>query len=237
MNKTEIEVLILAGGFGTRLRSVVSDLPKPMVHVANYPFVEFVLKYLKEQGFTHFCFLTGFMSEKVESYFKDGAHLDVSIRYSVEESPLGTGGSVKKAIQSSSKNFFLIVNGDTLFLFNTEDLLSTSKVFSMALCRVPDVSRYGEVILENGIVTYFKEKSEELRGGDINSGIYFTSRKIIDFMPSMEAFSLEKDVFPRLVTQCEIQGVQAEVPFLDIGVPEDFYRAPSFIKQHLQRFV
>jgi D-glycero-alpha-D-manno-heptose 1-phosphate guanylyltransferase len=230
-NLSNIEVLVLVGGLGNRLRSVVSDVPKPMVRVDNKPFVEYLVKYLSNLGFKKICFLTGHLSEKVSDYFGDGSKMGLSIRYSVEDFPLGTGGCVKMAIGTSQFEEYLILNGDTFFAINPTEIFQSKEILSMALCHVDDISRYGEVILSKNVVSEFREKQALKHAGYINSGMYYTDRKILDYMPVGESFSLEKDVFPGLVKKHEIAGHIFKAPFLDIGIPEDFYKAESLIKE------
>lgn len=228
----QIEVLILTGGFGTRLRSVVNSLPKPMAPVNGRPFVEYILQMLIRQGFKNYCFLAGYLSDEVIRHFQDGQRFGVQIRYSVEDAPLGTGGSVKKGIESSDFSHFLILNGDSFFGIDYTKLLNAEGV-SMALSFVHDISRYGGVVLKNGFVEKFQEKSPEKDPGYINAGAYFMTKDMLKEMPETAQFSLEKDFFSKVAGQHQLRGFVFQGPFLDIGIPEDYQRAGQFLSQHL----
>jgi len=231
----DYEVLILAGGKGTRLQSVVSDLPKPMAPIAGRPFLEYQVKFLKNNGFHNFCFLTGFKAKCVEDYFEDGSKWGVEIRYSVEEEPLGTGGAIKLAMVTSTFEKFICLNGDSLFTCDLNEFLNnaSSNVTSIALKQMHDFDRYGVVKTnEQGDVLSFEEKKHQLEGW-INSGIYCFDRSLNSRIP--EGFvSLESEVFPLLSQDQSLKAVKLEGEFIDIGIPEDYNIGQNLIPEWIK---
>ena len=231
----EIPVLVLVGGKGTRLASVVSDVPKPMAPIDGKPFLDFVLSYLKEFGFQKMILLTGHKSEVIREYFSDGKRLGLDISYSHEDQPLGTGGALRKAILPRTESHYLILNGDTFYNINYQKFISLcNSPVNMALHRVSSPERYGTVRLDSEQkVTAFLEKNSALRVGDINAGIYLINRDIVFDIP--EGFvSLESDVFPKLVEKRQVRGIAMTGEFIDIGIPEDYMRAKIEIPRWIE---
>lgn len=228
-------VLILSGGFGTRLREVVSDVPKPMAPIVDKPFLYYVVELLKRSDFKDICFLTGYKSEVITSYFADGDSLDISCCYSHEDEPLGTGGAIKKAIDSNPGfDNYLVLNGDTIFNIDFKDFVekSSDENISMALASVDDPSRYGSVALDGDKVVKFIEKGSEAFTGLINGGIYLVPNSMKDKLRN-GAHSIESDVFPDLVSEGSITGIPYNSFFLDIGIPDDFRKGQKLIPELL----
>jgi D-glycero-alpha-D-manno-heptose 1-phosphate guanylyltransferase len=228
--------VILAGGFGTRLRNVISDLPKPMAPVNGKPFLEYLLLYLHKYGIKHAVLSTGHLSEKIVSHFGNEFQ-GMKISYSHEESPLGTGGAVKLALSSCEDDEVLVMNGDSFFevdAFRFYELHHESKAdVSLALRSVDDASRYGKILIDsdNRIID-FKEKSDQSSPGRINGGIYLIRRKIfLDNTPETVSFSIEKDFFEKKCRQLMIKGFEFNGWFIDIGIPEDYNRAQNEFKK------
>src|SRR5665213_489998 len=139
-------VLILAGGLGTRLASVVKDIPKPMALVAGKPFLEYHIEFLRKQGFTDFTLLTGHLSNVIEKHFGDGQKFGVKISYSVETEPLGTGGAIRQAMEINESQNFLALNGDCLFTADFKRFVNSGNAhLSIAVKYTKDLSRYGSV--------------------------------------------------------------------------------------------
>lgn len=220
--------IILAGGFGTRLQSVVSDLPKPMADIGGKPFLQYLLIYLKSFGIKRVILCTGYLHEKVEAHFGSN-FLGIEIIYSREESPLGTGGAIKKAMKHVEGNCF-ILNGDSFFEIDLRALSSfheTSNAdFTFGLKQMSEFDRYGTVVLELDSIVAFKEKTY-MRSGLINSGVYVTSSKIFSTLKLPDSFSLEKDFLEKQIGSMNIMGMISEGYFIDIGIPEDYERAIS----------
>ncbi len=232
MDEKNIEVFILCGGKGTRLRSVVSDVPKPLAEVGGYPFLHWVLKKLSLNGFSKVKLLTGYKHEHIESFCGKGDKWGLTFTYSIESSPLGTGGALKKAINESSGDQILIVNGDTYLDIDYAQFMKKSKreaVINMALVKVDNSGRYGAVeLLPSGQISSFKEKNDSLKPSLINAGVYMINRKLLKF-PSMDIFSFEEEVLRKEVSFGRVYGASYECGFIDIGIPADFEKAQTYI--------
>ena len=235
-----MQIVILAGGLGTRLRKVVRDVPKPMAPVNGKPFLEYIIKLIKENGYKDILMLVGYKSEKIKEYFKDGSEFGVSIKYSVEKEHLGTGGAIFNAWNHLEEEFILI-NGDTFFDIEYDllvDFVRETKANGVVVLRYSrDLKRYGLVeIDDNYNVEKFVEKtavSEDKVDGFINGGIYYFRKKI--FEPYYNGWnknrfvSLEKGILPKIVISKKLKGLPMCGKFIDIGIPEDYERAQKEI--------
>lgn len=227
------EAIILAGGFGTRLRSVVSNVPKPMAPVAGRPFLAYVLDRLKGQGYEHVVLATGYLHEKVEEYFSKDYN-GLAIDYARELSPLGTGGAIVNALQHCSEDFITVLNGDTMFDIDHDELCRRADEWQASLTAVlrwvPDAGRYGSVEVDsNGLITAFREKDPATGSGMINGGIYRLQRSLLDGYAVGEQFSFEKEVLQPLGKP--FRAYAADGYFIDIGIPEDYQRAQTELPQ------
>ena len=196
------EAMLLVGGKGTRLRSVVGDRPKPMAIVAGRPFVEWVVITLRSAGVRRITMCTGYMRTAVEAHFMSGGPWDVEIDYSWESSPLGTAGAVRKrSCAGSSLAGFLVLNGDSYcevdFGRLAEQHHAHDAAATICLTRVDDGSRYGSVTIdEEGMIRSFQEKSTEGGPGLVNAGVYVLDRDAAESIPEGRAVSLETEFFP-----------------------------------------
>ena len=229
MTRTE-EAIVLAGGFGTRLRSVVDDVPKPLAPVAGRPFLAWLLDNLADGGLRRCILATGYMADKIEA--RIGARWkNMDIIYSVESKPLGTGGAIRKACDLLSGEETHVLNGDTYLRYSLaafqQDVVDNRASLGMALTWVPNVARYGAVDCVDGMVVAFSEKGAD-GPGFINAGSYFLTCEAISRLPQSESFSFEQDFLRSLVSAGEVCAHSATEGFIDIGVPEDYERA-----QHL----
>lgn len=223
------EAIILAGGFGTRLQSVVSDVPKPMAPVAGRPFLTYLLDRLRKQGYTHIVLATGYLHEKVEEFFGHEYH-DVAIDYARELSPLGTGGAIVNALQYCHEEAVTVLNGDTLFDIDHERLCHFAEEkatpLAIVLRQVPDAGRYGSVEIDKGgRITTFKEKNSEAGSGLINGGIYRIQRSLLDGFSLGEKFSFEQELMQQRYRDEHYYAYADGAYFIDIGIPEDYSRA------------
>ncbi len=232
-----MKVFILAGGFGTRLSHIVKDAPKPMAPIQGRPFLKYLIDYLGKQGFNDIILLTGYKGDIIENYFLDGRSFGVQIKYSRETDPLGTGGAVKKAAERFCPNEdFIVINGDTYFDAGIKYLMDyhhlSNSLISMALKYKSDVKRYGSVKLSGNRVIEFVEKRSDLDDGFINGGIYVLSHRAISYFNKQGILSLENEVLPGIMKNSEeiISGIPFGGRFIDIGVPEDYYRADKVLE-------
>ncbi len=220
--------IILAGGLGTRLRSVVADLPKCMAPVSGKPFLHFVIEHLLSQGIDAFVFAVGYKSEMIIEYLND-QYPHLNKQFSIEVEPLGTGGAVKQACSLVTEENVLILNGDTLFKIDVEWILdfhsSNNADCTLSLKSMNDFDRYGVVHLnEDGSIASFKEK-QFFDWGLINGGVY--ALNVARFKPEdlPQKFSFEKDYLEGYFEKRKMYGLIQDEYFIDIGIPEDFERA------------
>ena len=235
----DIEAVVLVGGKGTRLKSVVSDRPKPMAEIAGKPFLEWILLGLQERGVTRVVLCSGYMPEFIEDYFGDGTDLEMQVSYSVDPYPLGTGGAVLRALEQVSSTPFLVLNGDSYCDFDIEYLKgmhqNSKASVTIWTTEVEDAHRFGSMDLAmDNSVTAFHEKRATLGPGVVNAGIYLRERAVVNDIPTGRAVSLETEVFPGLVGN-GLYFARGDAPFLDIGTPESFAMAEEFLataRQH-----
>lgn len=231
--------IILAGGMGTRLRSAVPDIPKPMAPIRNRPFLEHQMDYWLAQGITDFIISVGYRYDIITGHFGDN-YKGVPVSYAVEETPLGTGGGFLLATEKLKNNApFLTLNGDTFFEANLPDFLNfhqqKNSDWTFALTRSNEVGRYmGMDIAEDGKILSFKSGTAQI-GRFINSGAYLVNPDILQqFKKEVGSkLSLEDDIFPRLIADnARIYGIEFTGNFIDIGVPEDYFRADKILPNH-----
>ncbi|SRR6266496_571470 len=228
-DKQDIPAVLLVGGLGTRLRSVVPNAPKPLATVGDKTFLEFLVRQLRSQGIHQLVMCTGYLAEQIESQFGDGGHWDVSIAYSRELQPLGTAGAVKLAepyLKGAAE--FVVMNGDSFMEVDLDLLLQFHRerkaIVSMASRRVENSGRYGTVRVEaGGRVAGFMEKTGSEAPGIVNAGVYIFEREVLQSIPQGPC-SLEKDIFPRLLSR-GVYALEQHGVFIDIGTPEDYTRA------------
>lgn len=222
------EAIILAGGLGTRLRSVVSDLPKCMAPVAGNPFLYHVIKYLRQQGVTRFIFSLGYLHQLIETYVQQ-YFPGIEATFSVESEPLGTGGAIQLACSNAHNENVLVVNGDTLYKADIPALFSfhlqQKANCTLALKPMQHFDRYGVVTIDgSGLISSFKEK-QFYESGLINGGVYVLNRKEFLQQQLVAPFSFEKDYLEKQTGSGKLFGLKQEGYFIDIGIPEDFERA------------
>lgn len=224
-------VLLLVGGLGTRLRSVVSDKPKPLAPIGGISFLELLVMQVSSQGLRRLVMCTGFEAGQIQREFGDGRKWNVSIDYSEEERALGTAGAIKLAERFVSHfPCFVVMNGDSFLELDLRRLIRFHREHggsaSIAVRRVSDAARYGTVQLDQkNRVVRFSEKMGIPEPGVINGGVYVFNRGILDRIPDGPS-SLEKDLFPDLLNQ-RIFALEQDGMFIDIGTPEDYARAQA----------
>lgn len=227
------EAIILAGGLGTRLRSVVSDLPKCMAPINGIPFLHFVLDHLEKQGITQFIFAVGYKKEAIEHYLSERLP-NHNYVLSIEEEPLGTGGAIRLACTKATQKDVLVVNGDTIFSVDVHRMAffhhKAQAACTLALKPMQNFDRYGVVEIDNNhCITHFKEK-QFYKEGLINGGVYLLVRDIFLQQPFPEKFSFEKEYLELYIDTHTLFGLPQDEYFIDIGIPEDFERAQTELK-------
>ncbi|MBQ9473210.1 MAG: nucleotidyltransferase family protein [Bacteroidales bacterium] len=234
-----MEAIVLAGGFGTRLQHVVSDVPKPMAPVAGRPFVEYLFDQLVHYRFDHIVLSTGYKHEAIEGRFGT-AYRGMELTYAREETPLGTGGGLRNALQFCREETVTVLNGDTLFLVDHESLSEFHRShggdLTIVLRQVGDTSRYGSVAVDGDHrIVSFTEKGAAQGAGLINGGIYAVNRRLLLPYPVGQKFSFEKDVLESRYRDIPFYAMPCNGYFIDIGVPDDYRRAQSELQSLLQQ--
>jgi D-glycero-alpha-D-manno-heptose 1-phosphate guanylyltransferase len=229
------EAIILAGGLGTRLRTVVENVPKCLAPINDIPFIEYVLQYGHQQGIERFIISVGYKKELVKFYIASQEY-PFDIIFCEEDEPLGTGGAIKKSLGLTQTGQILILNGDTFFEYNLQDL-SMFHEFEFAectLCLKPltNFDRYGAVEFLHGDIIGFKEKKFTAKGY-INAGVYALEKFHFLDLDFPTTFSFEKDYLEKYVKKLSFQGVIQKEYFIDIGIPEDFAKAQIDLKNKL----
>ncbi|HEY0198051.1 MAG TPA: nucleotidyltransferase family protein [Rhodanobacter sp.] len=221
------EAVILAGGFGTRLQSVVSDVPKPLAPIRGRPFVSWLLDAMADQGMRKVVLATGHLGDLIVAALGTQWR-GMTLAYSHEREPLGTGGAIAQAARQIQGDAFFVINGDTWLELDYRAFDKTMREvkapLGMALASVADTSRYGAVNVEQGFVESFVEKGRS-GSGYINAGVYRLERKLLPDFPSKPNFSFETEVLLPAASRKVLAAYTQTRDFLDIGVPDDYLRA------------
>jgi D-glycero-alpha-D-manno-heptose 1-phosphate guanylyltransferase len=223
--------VILVGGLGTRLRSVVSDRPKVLAEINSRPFLSYLLDQVAEAGLRHAVLCTGYRADQVQELLGDRWH-DLTLTYSQETTPLGTGGALRLALPQLRSDTILALNGDS---YCGADLAAfwdfhqhRQAAATLLLTQVPDTQRFGRVQVDEGDrIVHFEEKGDTTGPGWINAGLYLVSQGYLADIPADGPISLEKDIFPQWIDQ-GLYGYPAEGKFIDIGTPETYRQAADF---------
>jgi D-glycero-alpha-D-manno-heptose 1-phosphate guanylyltransferase len=223
------EAVVLAGGLGTRLRSVTGDTPKVMALVGGRPFLEYILDYLKANGITRVVIAAGYGSDVLKNHF-GSSYRKIEIIWSEEREPLGTGGAILQASGYTLSDAFVVLNGDTFFDVPLQTMASSvgSNLNSVCLALKPmtDFDRYGAVEISDGKVRKFVEK-RRVANGLINGGVYLIMKEwLINRAPGIK-FSFENEILERYVEEGDISAFICDKYFIDIGIPADWARAQS----------
>ncbi|WP_267383580.1 nucleotidyltransferase family protein [Cyanobacterium sp. uoEpiScrs1] len=239
----KITSVILAGGHGTRVKHLLPKVPKPMASVADKPFLEWILRYLKSQKITQNILSTGYLSEIIEAHFQSQPIPDIEVYCCQEKQPLGTAGGFLNGVKqlNISPDAWLVMNGDSLVVAQFNEMVSyldDYKVDGVILgVSTEDTSRYGSLVIdEQGNLISFAEKCKG--SGIINCGVYLFRHQILEEFPSRLPLSFEYDIFPVLLKKKMLIKVhQIKAPFLDIGTPETLPKAEAFILENFSQLL
>ena len=230
-----IDVFILCGGLGKRLRSLNSNVPKPMVKMGDKPFLDIIIAHMADLGFRRFILGLGYGGDYIRNYYSEKPMKGLKIIFSQENNPLGTGGAVRKAKKLIKSRFFFVLNGDSFSKFGPKDFLNfhgrkkalVTILLKKLACGAKD---YGEVKIDRlSRITSFQEKNGNAKKCMVNSGVYLFDKKIFGLMPRQNRFSLERDLFP-VVAGKGLFGYVGSGYFIDIGTPERYFKA----KKHFE---
>lgn len=226
-----MEIIILSGGLGTRLRSVVSEVPKVMAPINGKPFLEYVLDDMNDQGIDRVILATGYKKEYIKDYFGD-KYKNIELDYSEEDTPLGTGGAIKKALSKCKDDNPIVMYGDIYTKTDYKDLyenhIENHNDATFSLKYMENFSRYGSVSLKDKRITEFKEKTF-VDKGYMNVGIYVLNKNILSNVEKNKPFSLEKEFFEESVNKYNFSSHIYDGIFIDIGIPEDYKLATNII--------
>lgn len=222
------EAIILAGGQGTRLKSVIRDLPKPMAPVGGRPFLDYLLLWLNHHHFERAILSVGYEKSQIIHHYGTSFQ-SLELVYAEEEEPLGTGGALYQAFQLVTEDHVLILNGDTFFNIDPIELfenhLASHAQLTLALKSLAHFSRYGLVETdEDGRILHFLEK-KPTESGLINGGVYIANASLFETFDLSKSFSFEIDFLIPNLDELPLYAFECEGYFIDIGIPEDFVRA------------
>lgn len=228
LDKMIKEAIILAGGLGTRLKGVISNIPKPMAPINKTPFIQYLFEYLIDSKVTHVVLAVGYKYEVIQNHFGK-TYKNLSISYAIENEPLGTGGGIANAISNIKGDKCFLLNGDTYFNVDLEQLSilheENNSSLSLSLKEMNNFDRYGTVDFNTqNVITGFAEK-RPLKKGFINGGVYALNKNIFDSYKPGEKFSFEKDIMEAKVNSLNMHALLCKGYFIDIGIPEDYNQA------------
>ena len=229
------EAIILAGGKGTRLRSVVNDVPKPMAKIQGKPFLEILIETFYSKGIDHFVLSVGYLSDIIVNHFTD-KYSDIRISFSVEDEALGTGGATRLAMAKLEGEQVLVLNGDSLFDVDLNEIdqfasLDTPIIFGRI---VDDVSRYGHFTYDGHQIKKYAEK-EGHGHGCVNGGVYVFNKNLFNNFTLHHKFSIETDFFSKIPDERTANLIISDGYFIDIGIPESYSRAQEELKPYIKK--
>ncbi len=232
----KVDVVILCGGLGKRLRPVIKDRPKVMAKVNGRPFLDILIEYLSGQGFKRLILCIGYMGKAIKYYYR-AKSVPLEIVYSEEKKPLGTGGALRAAKSLIGSKTFLVLNGDSFCPVNFSKFfdfhLAKKALFSIALTRLKHGQNCGKVKLDNNQrIVNFKEKAAIKNKEYSSVGIYLLEKRIFTLMGNKRKFSLEYDFFPTLIISKKCFGYTTRKSLIDIGTPATYRKAQNYFQRN-----
>lgn len=233
-------VVVLAGGLGTRLKDVINDVPKPLAPIEGKPFLNYLLSYWVKNKAKKIILSVGYKNHQIKKHFGNN-YKGVPIEYVIEDVPAGTGGAVLKVLDEiNMPDDFFIINGDTLFLNDQKSMISAhvdnEADFTVCLRNIEDAGRYHRIQVDNTNKLYsILEPDNKKVSGLINGGVYIVNRKVFDdfSIEQGKVVSLENEILPKIISTNKVYGVVDGGAFIDIGIPNDYFRAKSFLNENL----
>ncbi len=229
----QTQLLVLAGGFGSRLRSAVPEVPKPLAPVGNRPFLHYLIERWVEQGVCQLTFLLHYQAHLIEAYLASQKNRvgvkGCEIRTLLEPQPLGTGGAIAYAVHKDNmRESFLVTNADTWLGSGVEQVIAATDP-AMAVVKVESADRFGSVCVSENKVMEFNEKQSGIGPAWINAGLYHLNAELFRNWNG-KPFSIEQSLFPKLASSRQLHSVALETDFIDIGIPEDYLRFGRWIE-------
>ncbi len=226
------EVIILAGGRGTRLQHLLPDIPKCMAPIRNIPFIDYLITYLIQQHTSHFIFSLGYLHDVIVRHIKN-QYPNLSTQFIIEKEALGTGGAILNSMNYLRGNKIFVINGDTYFPVSLDEMSELYEKADadlvIASAKIEKPYRFGTLSFDaNYKINSFHEK-REIASGYINGGCYLLSRDCMIPFKNKKTFSFETEILERKVSDWDMFASVQKVDFIDIGIPEDFHKAQSFL--------
>lgn len=233
----DCDVVILCGGLGTRIKKIIKEKPKALVHIDGFPFIWYLMNYFSSWGLRRFILCTGYRGDQIEKYFKNQSYPDLEILFSRETKQLGTGGAIRNAKHLIKSNPFLVVNGDTFCRVDLKKFLRVhlqkKAILSMVLVRSQKSEGTGIVKIDasGSVIGYNEKKNDNSGRALINAGIYLMNLALLSKPASFMNNSLEYNVFPKIIKK-RFFGFVNKGSFLDIGTPENYRKAEKFLSNN-----
>lgn len=224
LHPKDVQVVILAGGAGTRLKPITEKLTKVMIGVSGKPFLDHQFNYLKKAGFRRFLLLISYLGNQIEDYFKDGERFGIEISYSYEREPCGTGGALKLAI-AKLEDRFVLINGDTFYPLDYNDFLSNAaQIETGGMIAAYDnhdkiATNNLKVEIDNNISKYSKKQYTKDMNG-LDGGVAFFFKCVVNLIPEGEKVSFEEEIFPVLINRKELKAYLTNIRYYDMGTFE-----------------
>jgi len=232
---SNISFVILAGGKGSRLSSIVKDRPKILAEIQGRPFLTFLLDRLISVGVKGVILCTGYRAEDVHRQIGE-TYQSLKVVYSTESEPLGTAGALRNALPYLSSRIMIVINGDSFIEVDFKPYLKwffkRDRKAALLLTNVKNAKRYGRVtVAEDDSVISFEEKADNDDGGLINAGVYILNKDLLTSIPPHTFYSLERDLLPKMIRH-GLFGYRCNGKFIDIGTPESYHLADAFFTEN-----
>lgn len=231
-----MQAVILAGGLGSMIRPVLINTPKAMITVHDFPFLAYLLAHLKKNGIKNVVLAVGYLSYVIKNYFGNGERFGMSLIYSENHLPMGTGGAIKLAEPYLEERFF-VINGDTYIREDYSKILKFHLLKKANVTIVVSSAKKGSVggkvlIGKEGLVKSFTEGRAYRNSSWVNAGIYIFEKEILSAVPKKIRLSLEKEIFPKVVSKSVVYAFVSKHRLLEIGTPEGYLKVVKFVKNY-----
>jgi NDP-sugar pyrophosphorylase family protein len=231
-----MQIVIMAGGLGTRLRPLTYDIPKPMIPIHGKPYLWYQLDYLKKYHLNNILILAGYLGQQIENYFGNGSELDIKIQYSFESEPIGTGGGLKFA-EPLLDDEFMVIYGDSFLPIDLSDLIKTYRIMKSTGLLVVYDNRFGDSNVKNNIslddnnhILKYQKNTEDDSLNYVESGISVFNKSICELIPANKKTSLEEEIFPKLIDNKKLKAYITTQRFYDIGTPDRLKTIETFFQ-------
>ena len=235
----DTDVIILCGGRGSRLKRTTKNLPKPLIKIDGRPFLDILIAHFYRIGLRRFILASGYRADIIRKYYSENNTDGLKILCSREKKPLGTGGAVKNAQRFVHSNYFIVLNGDSIYNFGLPEFLKfclkkTTFLGAIALKRLTCGKDYGSISIDRrGRIINFTEKNGASKNCFVNGGVYIFNKNIFPMIPLNRKFSLEMDLFPKLTALKGFYGYKTKGFFIDIGTPQRLKKAKKLFSAKL----